>query len=150
MAASLSCIFSCTLASLLSPFLGSLFLRFCSEIVSAFPFGLGRFGLGLLICSCCSCQTGQNAVRFCFLLFAWVRSVLGWCPKKGTENRTERTPCCSGRYSASPFLMDFVSPNGQSRTARVRSCVTVCFYGFFFSEGSVLYYKFRQTNRACC
>ena len=89
-----------------TPFLGSLFLRFCSEMVSAFPFGLGRFVLGLLFC-CFSCKTGQNAARFCFLFFAWVRSVLGLCPKKGTENRTERTLGCSGRSSASPFFHGF-------------------------------------------
>ena len=51
-----------------------------------------------------SCKTGQNAVRFCFLFFAWVRSVLGSCPKKGTENRTERTLGCSGWNSAPLFL----------------------------------------------
>ena len=97
-----------------------------------------------------SCKTGQNAVRFCFLLFAWVRSVLGSRPQKGTENRTERTLGCSGRHSAPLFLWFFASPNGQFRTARVRSCVTVDFYGFSFSEGSVLYHKFWQTNWACC
>ena len=140
MAASLSCIFSCTLASLLSPFLGSLFLRFCSEIVSAFPFGLGRFVLGLLICSGCSCKTGQNAVRFCFLLFAWVRSVLGWCPKKGTDNRTERTPCCSGRYSAFFFLIGFCLSEGTIKNSEGSFLCYGWLFGFFFSEvvGSVL------------
>ena len=49
MAASLSCIFSCTLASLLPPFWGSLALRFCLKMVSAFGFGIGRFGLGLFL-----------------------------------------------------------------------------------------------------
>ena len=96
----------------------------------------------LFLLTCCrfSCKTGQNAARFCFLFSAWVRSVLGLPPKKGTENRTERTLGCSGRSSASLFIMGFACPNGQSRTARVRSCVTVGFYGFFFSEvfGSVL------------
>ena len=87
---------------------------------------------------------------YCFLFFAWVRSVLGSRPKKERENRTERTLGCSGRSSASSFFMVFASPNGQSKTARVRSGVTVGFYGFSFSEGSVSSYKLRQTNRACC
>ena len=104
----------------------------------------------LWICCCFSCKTGQNAVRFCFLLFDWVRFVLGSRPKKGTENRTERTLDCSGRNSVPPFPWFFASPNGQFRTARVRSCVTVGFYGFSFSEGSVLHHKFRQTTRASC
>ena len=42
---------------------------------------------------------------FVFLLFAWVRSVLGSRPKKGTENRTERTLGCSGRHSAPLFMV---------------------------------------------
>ena len=148
MAASLSCIFSCTLASLLTPFLGFLsLLGFFSEMVSALCWKL-VFLLWAFAGGGYSCKTGQNAVRFCLLLFAWVRSVLGLCPKKGTENRTERTPGCSG-WSSAPFFMVFASLNGQSRTAGVRSCVTVGFYGFSFSEGSVLCYKFRQANRAC-
>ena len=102
-----------------SPFLGSLSLRFCSEMVSAFFFGLEiRFVLGLLFCCWFSCKTGQNAVRFCFLFFAWVRSVLGLRPKKGTENRTERTLGCSGRNSAPYFLSwFFASPNGQFKNS---------------------------------
>ena len=94
-----------------------------------------------------------NRTKCCpFLFFAFCLGslCLRLCPKKGTKNRTERTLGCSGRNSASPFLWFFASPNGQIRTARVRSCVTIGFYGFSFSEVSVLHNKFWQTNWAFC
>ena len=99
---------------------------------------------------CCFAPVKQDKMLsvFVFLFFAWVRSVLGLGLKKGTENRTERTLGCSGRSSASPFYHGFACPNGQSRTARVRSCVTVGFYGFSFSEGfgSVIINSGKQTG----
>ena len=70
MAASLSCIFSCTLASLLLPFWGSLSLRFCSEMASAFGFGIGRFVLGLFLVVGSPVKQDKmlSVFVFCFLL----------------------------------------------------------------------------------
>ena len=81
-------------------------------MVSVFLFKAGLSVWGLLLVVGSSCKTGQNAVRFCFLLFAWVRSVLGMGLKKGTKNRTERTLGCSGRNSAPLCCMVFYKSEG--------------------------------------
>ena len=37
-------------------------------------------------------KTGQNAVRFCFFVFAWARPVLASQKKVRSENNTEKAP----------------------------------------------------------
>ena len=84
------------LASLLSPFLGSLFLRFCSEMVSAFLFGVGQFVLGLFFVVGSPVKQDKVLSVFVFRVFGGVRSVLGLLPETGSENCTERTHGGSG------------------------------------------------------
>ena len=56
------------LASLLLPFWGSLSLRFCSEMVSAFGFGIGRFVLGLFLVVGSPVKQDKMLSVFVFLL----------------------------------------------------------------------------------
>ena len=105
MAASLSSIFSCTLASLLPPFWGSLSLRFGN----GFGFRVWNRSICFGSVSGCgfSCTTGQNAVRFCFLLFAWVRYVLGSAPRREPKiARKDLSAVLAG--TRSPFFMVFL------------------------------------------
>ena len=82
MAASLSCIFSCTLASLFLPSWVLSLLGFVRKWFLLFVWnGLICFGS---VSGCCfSCKTGQNAVRFCFLLFCLGSLCLRFGPQEG-------------------------------------------------------------------
>ena len=84
------------LASLLSPFLGSLCLRFCSETVSIFLFGLGQFVLGLFFVVGSPVKQVKMLSVFVFRVFGGVRSVLVLPPQTGSETCTERTHGGSG------------------------------------------------------
>ena len=96
--------------SLLPPFLGSLSLslRFWSEMVSAFWFGIGRFVLVLFLGVGCSWKTGQNAVRFCFLLFCLGSLCLRLVPQEGNrKSHGKNSQLFWPELRPAPLSMDF-------------------------------------------